>query len=209
MEKLASNYRQLNELLKQTIRKYNLVALLDVALFIIITLIIHYLYRFWAIQLQYVPITDYIIAGTKLLSEVLYTQSAWIVEHLLGITFTGVEQTKTLYFPNNGFIAVNLSCSGFKQILQFALLMLVYPGPWKQKLWYIPVGIIIVHLTNIFRITGLSVVIVNWPEYWDLSHDYLFRPFFYVVIFSLWVFWVERILPLDNKKKAERLNSAL
>jgi len=201
MKNFAAKYSRLYPSVKHTIKKYNLEALVDVSLFIVITLIIHYLYRFWAIRLHYVPITDYIMAGRKFLSEVLYTQSAWIVDHVFGITFTGVAHTKTLYFPNNGFIAVNLSCSGFKQILQFGLLMIVYPGPWKHKLWYIPVGIIIVHLTNIFRITGLSVVIVNWPDYWNFSHDYLFRPFFYVVIFSLWVLWVERISPLGNKKR--------
>jgi hypothetical protein len=33
----------------------------------------------------------------------------------------------------------------------------------------------------------------NWPQHWDFSHDYLFRPFFYLVIFLLWVWWVEKI----------------
>ncbi|MCF8364249.1 MAG: exosortase/archaeosortase family protein [Bacteroidales bacterium] len=186
----------------QTIHKYKLDALLDVFLFIIITLIIHYGYRYWANPLNYIPLTDFIMGGQKWLSGLLYSQSVWIVDHLFGISFTGVEQNKTLYFPNNGFIAVNMSCSGFKQILQFVLLMAVYPGPWKQKLWFIPMGIIIVHLTNIFRITGLSVVIVNWPQYWDFSHDNLFRPFFYVVIFSLWVLWVEKIMNSGKQKKA-------
>lgn len=185
------------------IRENNLDSLLDVALFIIITLTIHYSYRFWANQLHYFPVADLIASGREWLSWQVYVQSTWFVEHVLGIDFTAVDQNSTMYFPNNGFISVNRSCSGFKQMLQFGLLMMVFPGPWKHKLWYIPMGIFIMHLTNLFRITGLSVVIINWPEYWDFSHDYLFRPFFYVVIFSLWVIWTERFRGRMKKTKAE------
>lgn len=183
--------------------KYNIEPLVDVALFIIITLIIHYAYRFWANQMHYLPIHDLITSGREWLSNQVYYQSAWFVQHVLGIEFTGVDKTSTLYFANSGYIAVNQSCSGFKQILQFALLMLVYPGPWKHKLWYIPLGVLIVHLTNLFRIIGLSVVITRWPDYWEFSHDNLFRPFFYVVIFSLWVIWVERFRQRSKKQRQE------
>jgi exosortase/archaeosortase family protein len=201
------NFRSVVEKTNIFIKKHQLDALTDVALFILITLVIHYSYRFWANQLHYAPVKDLMMSGHRWLADQVYIQSIWLVDHVLGIDFTSVDQNSTLYFPNNGYIAVNRSCSGFKQILQFALLMMVYPGSLKQKFWYIPLGIVIVHITNLFRITGLSVVIIHWPAYWDFSHDYLFRPFFYVVIFSLWVLWVERISRLKTRfektKKAE------
>ncbi len=188
---------------RKFIRRYHLDALSDVALFIIITLVIHYLYRFWAIQLHFAPIHNLMISMRDGMAGIVYEQSLWFVRNVLGIDFTAVDQTRTFYFTNNGYIAINKSCSGLKQILQFALLMAVYPGLWKRKLWFIPAGILIVHLTNLFRIAGLSVVIVTVPEYWDMSHDYFFRPFFYVVIFSLWVLWVEKIgRPKKPTKKA-------
>jgi exosortase/archaeosortase family protein len=95
------------------------------------------------------------------------------------------------FLANNGYVAVNESCSGLKIFLQFTVLMILFPGPWKHKLWYIPAGLIILHLTNIFRIVGLAQVTISLPQYWDFSHDYFFRPLFYVVIFTLWVIWVE------------------
>ena len=198
----TTSSRYLNSV-RNFIRRYNLDALADVALFILITLIIHYLYRFWAIQLRFAPVHDLMISMRDGMAGIVYKQSLWLVNHVLGIDFTAVDQTRTFYFSNSGYIAINKSCSGLKQILQFALLMAVYPGLWKRKLWFIPAGILIVHLTNLFRIAGLSVVIVAMPEYWDLSHDYFFRPFFYVVIFSLWVLWVEKIgRPKKPIKKA-------
>jgi exosortase/archaeosortase family protein len=104
------------------------------------------------------------------------------------------DTNQTMNFGKYGFIHINESCSGLKPILQFILLMILYPGPWKKKLWFIPMGVVIVHLTNLFRIIGLSVVIVTEPQYWHFSHDNLFRPFFYVIIFLLWVWWVEKLI---------------
>lgn len=60
-------------------------------------------------------------------------------------------------------------------------------------------GLVIIHLTNIFRIIILSVVVMNWPQQWDFIHLWIMRPFFYVVIFIMWVIWVEKYR-YKNKK---------
>jgi len=70
---------------------------------------------------------------------------------------------------------------------------MLFPGPWKKKLWFIPLGIAIIHLTNVLRIVGLAIVMNNWPWHFNFSHDLIFRPIFYVVIFALWLIWVERV----------------
>jgi exosortase/archaeosortase family protein len=187
---------------QEFIRRHRLDVFTDVIMFIIITLVIHYSYRYWANQLDYAPVKQQVYDLEGEMAELVYYPSVWFVKNVLRIEITTVDQIKTMYFSNNGYIAVNRSCSGFKQILQFVLLMLVFPGPWKRKLWFIPLGVFVVYLTNIFRITGLSVVIIVWPQYWDFSHDYLFRPFFYVVIFMLWVWWVEKLSKPSTTKKA-------
>jgi exosortase/archaeosortase family protein len=174
------------------IKKYNLNALRGVIIFAIITIVIHYSYRFWAMDLDYKPIHNQVMAAHDALSEIVYRQSSWFDAHVLKIPIITDDENRVIHFEGNGFIGISEGCSGLKQILQVFLLFLIYPGPWKHKAWFIPMGIILVHLTNLFRITGLSVVVVNWPAYWQFSHDYMFRPFFYVVIFFLWVWWVEK-----------------
>lgn len=178
--------------INQIIKDYNLYALREVFLFMVITLIIHYSYRYWAIQLNYVPVHDQIIAAREWLADQVYLQSKWFVANILAIPIVTDDPKRMMYFENNGFIGVNMSCSGFKQILQLVLLFLIYPGPWKHKIWYIPVGMLLVYGVNLFRIIALSVVVVNWPDYFDLTHDYIIRAMFYVVIFILWVIWVEK-----------------
>ncbi len=175
----------------KSIKKYKLHVLKDVLIFVIITLTIHYSYRYWA-RKQYWPVTSVMNASHEFMSQKVYDQSTWLIDNLLGIPITVDETGRVIYFENNGFIGINHSCSGLKPILQFVLLMLLFPGPWRHKAWFIPMGVMLVHLTNLFRISGLAVVTITVPQYWDFAHDNIFRPFFYVVIFLLWVWWVER-----------------
>ena len=197
--------KNLSEILskaKSFIKRYRLYIFKDVALFILITVVVHFSYRFWVKKMHYWPIKTTINNLESNMSKVVYYHSAWFVENVLNIEITCIDQTKTMYFVNNGYISVNRGCSGFKPILQFIILMMFFTGSLKNKLWFIPLGVLAVHLTNLFRIIGLSVVITKWPEYWDFSHDYLFRPFFYVVIFLMWVWWVEKLAYPKKEKKA-------
>jgi exosortase/archaeosortase family protein len=91
------------------------------------------------------------------------------------------------------------SASGLKQICQFAILILLFRGSWKQKAWYIPAGIIILHLTNIFRIMCLVVIAMHWPQQIQYAHDNYLRILYYVVIFGLWLLWVEKISAWSRK----------
>ena len=81
--------------------------------------------------------------------------------------------------------------------------MTFFPGPWKHKAWFIPLGLVVIHLVNIFRISGLSILLIYFPEHWQFTHDYIWRPFFYVVMFLLWVWWVEKF----RDRKPEEGNS--
>jgi len=173
------------------IRRNKLSSLRDVALFIIITLVIHFVWRIWQTQFEYAPIQDLMYGLMRAMAREVYYESAWVISGFIDIV--RVDETLYMHFPNRAIMFVNMGCSGLKQMIQFALLMLVFPGPWKHKLWFIPLGVLVMHLTNLFRMVGLAVVMNNWPQYWDFSHDNLFRPFFYLIIFLLWVWWVEKI----------------
>ena len=177
--------------IRNIIKKHHLYVLKDVALFVLITLLIHILWRTWVKQFDYAPIHDFMYRIMGAMAMEVYRESVWIISGMYDIV--RVDESMHMFFPNKSIMYINTGCSGLKQMMQFSLLMLLFPGTVKQKIWFIPLGILIMHLTNIFRIVGLSVVIMNWPQYGDFSHNYLFRLFFYVVIFVLWLYWVEKI----------------
>lgn len=162
----------------------------------VITVFFHKLWWDWGLKdflLNYLSFAEL----EQVMARQVFLPSAWFVEHIIGYDIKTLNNT--LYFPNNGFVAVQGACSGLKQFYQWIFLILIFPGPWKYKSWYIPMGLVIIHLTNIFRIIILSVVVMNWPQQWDFIHLWIMRPFFYVVIFIMWVIWVEKYR-YKNKK---------
>ncbi len=159
--------------------------------FVMITLAIHYSYRFWANTLHYWPVQAWMAGLHQYMTDWVFNQSVWVNQHILCIPMR--IQDHTMWFNNGSGVMINASCSGDKQILQFALLMLLYPGPWRKKLWYIPMGMLIVHATNIIRVVLLSVTAVMEPHYMKTVHDTALRAMFYVVIFALWMGWEEKL----------------
>lgn len=174
---------------KLLIKKYKLQPIVDVAIFGIITVFFHYIW--WhglkSFLLDFMAFQNM----EAFLAHQVFLPSAWIVDNVLRIPVTTANDT--LFFENNGYVAVLGSCSGLKQFYQWSVLMILFPGPWLKKLWYIPMGILIIHIVNIFRIVSLSVIVIYWPEKWDFIHEWILRPFFYVVIFAMWVVWVEKV----------------
>jgi exosortase/archaeosortase family protein len=165
--------------------------LYDVLLFVIITLAAHNLWWYSYKQFSSLVWVNQIMDS---LVDLLFAHSKIFISFLYPVSIKGT----TFLFPENGYIEINQSCSGFKQYYQIIFLFILFPGPWKHKIWFIPVSIIIIHLVNVFRIIALSLVLTSWPGIWDFMHDWILRPFFYLVIFGLWLFWNEKIRRKEN-----------
>ncbi len=179
------------------IQKYYLYAFKDVAVFIGILLIFHFLFKIFIKDLSAMRFFE---DSSDWLAQKVYVTSRWILD-FLNVKVTAFDQLnignsirqRVFYYPeNNGFVSVNHSCSGLKQFYQWIVLMLLYPGPWKHKIWFIPLGLGIIHMVNLFRIVGMTFVTIHFSQHWDMIHDYVMRPFFYVVMFALWVWWNEK-----------------
>ena len=183
--------------IKGYINKHNLKFLLDVFLFGLITIALHWLW--WNVWWK-LEILDFLHSWANLLAHWVYLGSSWVLDNVFSVQHTA--KNETLYF-SNGYIAVIESCSGLKQFYQLFFLLLIFPGPWKHKLWYIPSGVLLIFLVNIFRIVMLSFILLWKPDIWDLAHMWVLRPFYYVVIFGLWVVWVERFKEKRLKAKVE------
>ncbi|MCD4697043.1 MAG: exosortase/archaeosortase family protein [Bacteroidales bacterium] len=193
--------------INEFIKKYHLYAFKDVVIFMAILLVFHALWKIFVTDILSVAfITD----SANWLAHQVYVESRWFLD-LVNVKVTafdefsigGTLRRKVFYYAeNNGYVSVNLSCSGLKQFYQWFFLMALYPGPWRHKLWFLPLGLVVVHIVNVFRIIGMVIVTINLPDHWDIIHDYVARPFFYVVMFLLWVWWNEKFY-LKSKPNPE------
>ena len=102
----------------------------DIALFIIITFAVHKLWWHYSAFIYSVP--AFLQMSGRLAREV-YLASAWLNMHILGMDIRLAEGNTMIFLKNNYSIFINESCSGFKQMFQILVLLLLFPGPWKHK----------------------------------------------------------------------------
>jgi exosortase family protein XrtF len=97
-----------------------------------------------------------------------------------------------LLYNDQAILAVYEGCNGVNTMLIFVAFIVAF-GPWrKPMLWFIPAGIVIVHLMNLLRISVLFFVSRTMPDAMYFFHKYLFTAFLYAVIFVLWIIWIRK-----------------
>ncbi|MCZ8354325.1 MAG: exosortase family protein XrtF [Cyclobacteriaceae bacterium] len=99
-----------------------------------------------------------------------------------------------LLVNNKVALSVYEGCNGVNVWIIFVAFLFAL-GPISRKLWYfLGVGTVIIHISNLVRIFLLAIVYMYLPHYWYFSHKYLFTAFIYVIVFILWLIWVRQQL---------------
>jgi len=113
------------------------------------------------------------------------------------VRFFGNEITLTdsifLTYPKGNGVKIIGGCTGIKQTFIFLIIMLLARGSWKHKLWFIPAGVVLCYLINIFRITAITLIVKNHQELFHFYHGFVFKYLYYGLIFLMWLFWEEKI----------------
>lgn len=176
----------------------------DVGLFIILIFSFHGLYLIWNKQLDYWPVKDAIDRLFVWASALLFDQSTWTLDHVFQIDI--FTKGQTIAFLNNenyySYVTVAPECTSLKQWMHWLFLMLIFPGPWKHKAWYIPLGLVIIEFVNVARVVGISLYLIRIPDGFEFAHNVIFKTMFYVIIFLMWMVWVECFLHKKPKQKA-------
>jgi exosortase/archaeosortase family protein len=139
-----------------------------------------------------------------------------VLDHIFCIDITTIAPQRVISAINKdgGWACVVIApeCASLKQWMHWLFLMILFPGPWKHKLWYIPAGLVIIEWTNVVRICGILLMQIAWPNInihfmgndintFHFAHDYIFKLFFYLIIFLMWVLWVEKFYNPSLKAK--------
>jgi exosortase family protein XrtF len=150
------------------------------------------LYLFWLMLYEWV-----IHPWGKLDTVVINDSSLWTayVLELMGYeSFISDNATiRTVGIDGTHGLWIGDPCNGLTLFALFAIFIVAYPGPWKHKLWFIPVGITVIHFLNVMRITALCIIVLKRPEWLDFNHTYTFQLLMYGFIFGLWWIWIQKL----------------
>ena len=90
-------------------------------------------------------------------------------------------------------------CNGLNVLVIFFSFLFAFSGFVKPMFWFLPMGLLVIHLANLARITWLFFVAEYFPDYMYFTHKYLFTAAIYVVVFVIWVIWVKKYTSFQPK----------
>ena len=94
-------------------------------------------------------------------------------------------------------------CNGASMIILFIAFVAAFGGKWKQMVWFIPAGVVFIHLSNLARISALAYIAIHDPRSMYFFHKYGFTIVIYAAVFLLWVIWVGRFQQHRFKRKSQ------
>lgn len=87
-------------------------------------------------------------------------------------------------------LSIYEGCNGVNVMIIFVAFLVAFGPLNRTLLWFAPMGLLIIHLSNLLRISVLFWVSLNKPDFMYFLHKYLFTAVLYVVTFILWAMWV-------------------
>lgn len=97
-------------------------------------------------------------------------------------------------------IAIADACNGLELMMLYLGFILAAPYPFKKKIHFIYIGLILIMLTNVVRCLLLIFVFLIYPNYFVFAHHYIFTFVIYLIIFLIWVQFVKAWIKYEGSK---------
>jgi len=94
-------------------------------------------------------------------------------------------------------IHVRNYCLGVDMTAMLTALIISFPGEWKHRAWFIPMGVVGIILINILRVTMLCLTTIHYGYDQFIDHHNIFNAITTVFIFLMFVMWVRMHRPQE------------
>ena len=95
--------------------------------FIALIMSFHYIYKFWAGNLDFYPLKAQVDSLFNYASLLLFNQSEWVLSNILNIDYTSDIDSQTFFVTSNSgqacFVEVSPGCTSLKQWMHWLFLM--------------------------------------------------------------------------------------
>lgn len=137
---------------------------------------------------------------TRVWSEI-YLRIARFVLTLTGFDTTVNYSLRKLWLTGaDNAIEVVYDCLGVNLFFVFIIFIIAYPGKFKIKLWFIPLGVVVIFLLNALRMAALTLIVAKHPHLMDLYHHFIFQGLIYIAIFAMWWKYSQIAKPITTQK---------
>lgn len=113
------------------------------------------------------------------------------------------EKWTRLFYIDRYVARVVEGCNAVSVMILFVSFVIAFAGKLKRTLLFIAIGIILIHILNIFRIALLGNLLYHYPQHSHLTHGVLFPLIIYGFVFILWIVWVKKYSGFISNKNDE------
>jgi exosortase family protein XrtF len=106
-----------------------------------------------------------------------------------------------IYIDNeeqNG-VAFYEGCNGLNIMILFVAFVFAFSNNYKTMLWFIPAGLVAIHIFNLLRIVSLTIMATVNSTAFHFFHKYAFTGVIYVFVFFLWYLWATKFSNVTTK----------
>ncbi|MCS4039951.1 exosortase/archaeosortase family protein [Salinibacter ruber] len=122
---------------------------------------------------------------------------AWVSQAAASVTGTTLSglgldvavEGRTVQLAQTSGVRIVNGCNGLATIGAFIGFIVAYPGKTKRRLWFIPLGIAIIFLANVARVSVLAGAQAYWSSAFSWLHGMPTGAPFHLTVFGLWVLW--------------------
>lgn len=124
----------------------------------------------------------------------IIVSSEYILHWLGYITFSRLQDLdfQVIGVDGSNGVWIGSNCNAISLFMLFVVFIIWYPGHQRSKLWFIPFGLITIHILNILRVVALALIAFYAPDKLAFNHSYTFTFLVYAYIFVLWIWWVNK-----------------
>lgn len=109
---------------------------------------------------------------------------------VLGYETKGVDDM--VFIDGQPVVLVADACNGLELFALYVGFLLCFPGKWKYKAFFIPIGVGLIFVINVIREIVLALNYKFFQETFDFNHKYTYVLVVYLFVFVLWRFWLNR-----------------
>ena len=128
-------------------------------------------------------------------TRLVTAQTSWLLD-LAGYetSFHDVPGESNIAFKESQDVVLYVyeGCNGINVMIVFIAFLFAFGGSLRKMALFLPLGVLIIHLFNLLRITFLFYLALHHSNQFYFYHKYLFTATLYAVVLGLWALWVIR-----------------
>jgi exosortase family protein XrtF len=139
------------------------------------------LYEWWVHPLKWVDRA--VVDNTISISQVVLNRIGYAAE---------IDGNRMIRIPGTPGLFIGDNCNGISLFALFSIFIIAFPGKVPAKFFFIPAGILLIHLLNVVRVVFLAIIETYSYSWTEFNHSYTFTILIYACIFFMWLFWINK-----------------